>query len=151
MIPSAEAGEGRMIATTAIATMMTGIALIHAVAKPSSSTSNPASAAATVVPGPSAPHGTAMRPRRPRIADCRRVQPRWRRMGTPTVTPMPKPVTDSAKGTIPNTTSATPRGRPGDSDSTQAEICDIDPADSSSRASSMPKSRMSATSRMSGK
>src|SRR5699024_2544632 len=106
---------------------------------------------ATVVPGPRAPQGTAMSPRSPRSADCRSVQPRCRRIGTPMVTPMPNPVTDSAKGTMPKTTRATPRGRLGESDSTQAEICDIEPAAASSRARTMPKSRMSATSRMRGK
>ena len=53
MMPSAGGQDlGRMIAITEIATMMTGIALIHPVATPRSSTLSPVSAAATVVPGP---------------------------------------------------------------------------------------------------
>lgn len=71
---------------------------------PTSDNEVPDNSEARSVPGPRAPHGTARSPSREKMVDRGTVCPIIRRMGTPTVTPMPNPVTDSAKGTKPKTT-----------------------------------------------
>ena len=63
--------------------------------------------AATSVPGPMEPQGTAQRPSRPMSTTLRGGRPKCASSGMPMVTPTPKPVTDSANGVMPCTTSST--------------------------------------------
>ena len=76
-------------------------------ARPSASGDRPAMLAAIKVPGPIEPQGTAHRPSKPITATLRTDRPLCSNSGMPIVMPMPKPVSDSANGVMPCTTSST--------------------------------------------
>ena len=102
--------------------------------------------AAMRVPGPSEPQGTATSPSIDRTAARNGSRPRCSSSGTPTMTPTPKPVTDSANGTTPCTTSSTAAVGEATIEVSQPAMRPCAPHDSSSRASMMPPARMSTTS-----
>ena len=63
--------------------------------------------AAISVPGPIEPQGTAHSPNNPMTATLRADSPQCTSKGMPMVMPMPNPVSDSANGVTPCTTSST--------------------------------------------
>ena len=82
-----------------------------ALVTPSASGSSPVSAAATRVPGASAPHGTVHSPSRATTAAASGRSPSASRIGAAITAPTPNPVTDSANGVSPSTTRSTTAGR----------------------------------------
>ena len=82
-----------------------------ALVTPRVSGSRPVRAAATNVPGASAPHGTVHSPSRATTAADNGGSPSASRIGAAITGPTPNPVTDSANGVSPSTTSSTTAGR----------------------------------------
>src|SRR5690606_17269132 len=112
--------------------------------------STPPSSAAIRVPGARDPHGTRTRPSSATIADFTRLSPMCRSSGMPTITPRPKPVTDSANGVTPSVIRSTTRPRPRQASVSHRAIVVWAPDAVSTSASSTPPRMISTTSISSG-